>query len=270
MCCEIRDKEGVDYTNRGGIGIPQGGAISPMLMNLYLTPLDNACTSARYLRYADDLIMVRSKEERFVDITNEATKLGLKLVAAEKGPYEVCNHLGALVHCTSQGEIRTSLDYKKLKTKWTARNEARRSKMLAMDDQSLLRYINQMMVGVALYYGSISLNRAETLKFIRYFDTRLAWNHLLTRYESEEIQSNEKLCGRHGLLLSTYKELCDRVARLCVSIQLKSQKCMVKMRSLSGFMEAAKKHAHSKLLGLLTMSKEKVYSLYMLYCSRAL
>lgn len=27
-----------------------------MLMNLYLTPLDTACSADRYLRYADDIV----------------------------------------------------------------------------------------------------------------------------------------------------------------------------------------------------------------------
>ena len=47
-------------------GTPQGGVISPLLSNIYLTPLDNALGEAGYelVRYADDvLIMCRSNEE---------------------------------------------------------------------------------------------------------------------------------------------------------------------------------------------------------------
>jgi retron-type reverse transcriptase len=47
-------------------GTPQGGVISPLLSNVYLTPLDNALTEAGYpfVRYADDgVILCRSEEE---------------------------------------------------------------------------------------------------------------------------------------------------------------------------------------------------------------
>lgn len=85
-----------------------------MLMNLYLTPLDMACRHARYLRYADDIIMVRSGVERFLDLTKETNKLSIKVVEEEKGPYEGGNHLGAVVHSTCKGQLVTSVNYKKL------------------------------------------------------------------------------------------------------------------------------------------------------------
>jgi RNA-directed DNA polymerase len=47
-------------------GTPQGGVVSPMLSNIYLTVLDNALTDKgyRFIRYADDeVILCRSKEE---------------------------------------------------------------------------------------------------------------------------------------------------------------------------------------------------------------
>jgi len=47
-------------------GTPQGGVISPLLSNVYLTPLDNALEDAGYqfVRYADDvLILCRDAEE---------------------------------------------------------------------------------------------------------------------------------------------------------------------------------------------------------------
>lgn len=139
------------------------------------------------------------------------------------------------------------------------------------DDQTLLRYISSIMVGVALYYGSISSTRQTTLQFIRDFHTRLAWSHLLSRHSRLEITRNKELCIRNSLRLPTYQELCERVERLCVSIQLKNRKCMVKKRDVIGFMKTAKKHANTKLLGLLTKKRQEiVYELYMLYRSYAL
>jgi RNA-directed DNA polymerase len=47
-------------------GTPQGGVISPLLSNVYLTPFDDALTEKgyRHIRYADDvLIMCRTNEE---------------------------------------------------------------------------------------------------------------------------------------------------------------------------------------------------------------
>ena len=175
--------------------------------------------------------------------------------------------LGALVHCTRQGQIHTEVNYKKLISKWTARYEARNSRMCAMEDKELLKYIGTLMVGVALYYGSLSENRQSTLKFIRDFHTRLAWSHLLKRYSSKEITANEKLYFRNSLRLPTYKELRSKVDRLCVSIQLSMNVRKVRMRELFGFM---KKDATSKLLGLFTMSQETVVDLYLMYCRRAL
>ena len=41
-------------------GTPQGGVISPLLSNIYLTPLDNALTEGGYqfVRYADDVVIL--------------------------------------------------------------------------------------------------------------------------------------------------------------------------------------------------------------------
>jgi group II intron reverse transcriptase/maturase len=47
-------------------GTPQGGVISPLLSNIYLTPFDNALTEEgyRFVRYADDVVILcRDKEE---------------------------------------------------------------------------------------------------------------------------------------------------------------------------------------------------------------
>lgn len=64
-------------------GTPQGGVISPLLSNVYLTVLDNALTEAGYkfVRYADDvLILCQSEEEAGRALNHARTVLGrLKL-----------------------------------------------------------------------------------------------------------------------------------------------------------------------------------------------
>jgi len=69
-------------------GTPQGGVISPLLSNIYLTPLDNALTEAgyRFVRYADDVVILcRSKEEAARALHHAGAVLGrLKLELNEK------------------------------------------------------------------------------------------------------------------------------------------------------------------------------------------
>lgn len=69
-------------------GTPQGGVISPLLSNAYLTPLDNALTEAgyRFVRYADDVVILCRSEEEAVGALNHArTVLGrLKLELNEE------------------------------------------------------------------------------------------------------------------------------------------------------------------------------------------
>lgn len=69
-------------------GTPQGGTISPLLSNVYLTVLDNALTAAGYqfVRYADDvLILCRSKDEAERALNHARTALSrLKLELNEE------------------------------------------------------------------------------------------------------------------------------------------------------------------------------------------
>jgi len=69
-------------------GTPQGGVISPLLSNIYLTPLDNALTEAGYpfVRYADDVVILcRSKEEAAKALHHARAVLGrLKLELNEE------------------------------------------------------------------------------------------------------------------------------------------------------------------------------------------
>lgn len=66
-------------------GTPQGGVISPLLSNVYLTVLDNALTEAGYkfVRYADDVLILCRSEEEAAEALNHARavlgRLRLKL-----------------------------------------------------------------------------------------------------------------------------------------------------------------------------------------------
>lgn len=55
-------------------GTPQGGVISPLLSNVYLTVLDNALAEAgyRFVRYADDMLILCLSEKEAVEALNQA------------------------------------------------------------------------------------------------------------------------------------------------------------------------------------------------------
>jgi len=55
-------------------GTPQGGVISPLLSNVYLTILDNALMEAGYkfVRYADDVLILGRSEEEAAEALNHA------------------------------------------------------------------------------------------------------------------------------------------------------------------------------------------------------
>jgi len=69
-------------------GTPQGGVISPLLSNIYLTVLDNALDEAGYhfVRYADDMVILcRTKEEACAALeTAREVLAGLKLELNEE------------------------------------------------------------------------------------------------------------------------------------------------------------------------------------------
>ncbi|NPA44865.1 MAG: CRISPR-associated endonuclease Cas1 [Chlorobi bacterium] len=54
-------------------GVPQGAVLSPLLSNLYLTPLDQRMNdkNVAYVRYADDFVIFAKKEEKAQNILNE-------------------------------------------------------------------------------------------------------------------------------------------------------------------------------------------------------
>ncbi|HAL65492.1 MAG TPA: CRISPR-associated endonuclease Cas1, partial [Bacteroidales bacterium] len=71
-------------------GIPQGGVISPLLANFYLTPLDRAMVEKGFgfVRYSDDFVLLGHTENEAIQALNEATQIitkQLQLALNEEG-----------------------------------------------------------------------------------------------------------------------------------------------------------------------------------------
>jgi len=80
-------KHGVKWEDNSK-GVPQGGIVSPLLANLYLTPFDNALLQANFslVRYADDFVILTQTSEHALKAMSvmgeELRKLQLTLKAA--------------------------------------------------------------------------------------------------------------------------------------------------------------------------------------------
>lgn len=75
-------------------GTPQGGVISPLLSNIYLTPLDNALTKAgyRFVRYVDDVVILcKSQEEASRALHHARTELELLKLELSEEKTMICN-----------------------------------------------------------------------------------------------------------------------------------------------------------------------------------
>ncbi len=83
---DARAVEGVAFIESDE-GIPQGSALSPLLSNVYLTPVDDTMTrfGFAYLRYADDILVLGHDAEECADaaalLGEELGRLGLRLSA---------------------------------------------------------------------------------------------------------------------------------------------------------------------------------------------
>lgn len=81
------EERGFNCFTPDGVGIPQGGTLSPLFANIYLYPLDEAMIKKGFnmIRYADDfVVMCRSKEEAYK--ANELAKSIIKKLNIELYP----------------------------------------------------------------------------------------------------------------------------------------------------------------------------------------
>lgn len=72
----------LSQTATRGVGVPQGGPISPLLSNLYLDPVDRAIASrrVRLIRYADNILLLATART-----TAEMAGSRLKAMLADRG-----------------------------------------------------------------------------------------------------------------------------------------------------------------------------------------
>jgi len=136
------------------VGIPQGGIISPLLSNFYLTPFDRFCVDNKYglVRYADDfVILARSKEEaqKALDAVRAFLlgKLGLRLNEGHhvRNVSESFQFLGLVFHGTERGITDAKLASIQDKIRQAVARDAMKS------DQS----VQETLQGIGAYYGMI-------------------------------------------------------------------------------------------------------------------
>jgi RNA-directed DNA polymerase len=131
-------------------GIPQGGVLSPMLANFYLSDFDNAMEKAGFhlVRYADDFVVMCSSAEQAL----KAYKLCLEVLEGKLGLK--IHHLGDLGHKSrifrfSQGFTFLGLEFRGDKVmpanKAVERFKTRITEILVpSSDESLLRSLTAL------------------------------------------------------------------------------------------------------------------------------
>ena len=89
------------------LGIPQGGVISPLLANLFLTPLDKAVleTGCSYIRYADDFVTLAR--------TPEAAEAGLKAITSAVDSLQLSLKAEGKVETIEQGFVFLGVEFSK-------------------------------------------------------------------------------------------------------------------------------------------------------------
>lgn len=136
------------------VGIPQGGIISPLLSNFYLTPFDRFCVDNKYglVRYADDfVILARSKDEAQKALDGVRAfllgKLGLRLNEGHhvRNVSQSFQFLGLVFHGTERGITDAKLASIQDKIRQAVARDAMKT------DQS----VQETLQGIGAYYGMI-------------------------------------------------------------------------------------------------------------------
>ncbi|KPA10619.1 cRISPR-associated endonuclease Cas1 [Candidatus Magnetomorum sp. HK-1] len=139
------------------IGIPQGGAISPVISNIYLNKLDHFLhtLNAFFVRYADDIILFSNTQQSLSETyqkTNEFLnkKLNLKLNALDNPIINVSkgfSFLGIYFH-----RCQLKIDFKRIDEK-IEKMKYIIHKQKQID--AVIKEINEFFNGVQRHYGNI-------------------------------------------------------------------------------------------------------------------
>ncbi len=137
-------------------GTPQGSVVSPLLANIYLTPLDQAMARFDgYVRYADDvLVSGRSREElseAAAQITQALSPLGLKLnepVGSAKAVADGFEFLGLAFY---QGVLMLAPD----RISRVAATAQRSVGLAGRDPIGAARQFQEAVTGWLRYYGTV-------------------------------------------------------------------------------------------------------------------
>lgn len=135
-------------------GIPQGGIISPLLSNLYLTPLDHFCVSKKmgFVRYADDFVILSKSKEEAEQVLREVTAFlrdKLKLGLNEGSKVAHINDGFQFLGITFKGHERLVSDEKLESLK----NKVRRA--VTRDRMQSAKAIKETLQGIHNHYARI-------------------------------------------------------------------------------------------------------------------
>jgi len=133
-------------------GVPQGAVLSPLLANLYLSPLDQRMKDKKvaYVRYADDFVILTPTEEKAKEILDETIEYIREKLKLQLNPGAFVKHtqygfkfLGVWI--TQNSITLSSQKIEKIKAKLKA----------ALYKKSFPKKYNEQLKGIINYYAKI-------------------------------------------------------------------------------------------------------------------
>ncbi len=157
-------------------GTPQGGVISPLLSNIYLTPLDNALSENGYkfVRYADDVVVLcktREKAEKALTLTRDILA-DLRLELSEEKTRVSSFREGFAFLGFQFRQRKTGVAGKSLKSLYRKVREATKRHQGDIPLEAVVAKLNPMVRGWGNYHKK-GQNAALFLKLDRWIRTRL-------------------------------------------------------------------------------------------------
>jgi group II intron reverse transcriptase/maturase len=199
------------------VGVPQGSVLSPLLANVYLNELDNfidgfwATLSVKYrqrykagkydqacpcfiARYADDFVILTRNREDAQRMKRETEiflreKLKLKLSAEKTLITKAEDGFDFLGFNIRKWDCRTLIKpSKKAVNKFKKVVRERIRVAFSLDDVAAVAYINQYLIGWAMYYRSVS--SSQTFRYLDHF----VWRRIYKT--SKRMRGGNKLTRR--------------------------------------------------------------------------